>query len=44
MTDSLEEIVDYLYTMVEEMASNDKEHDMKVIIAGIGQSWSWADN
>ena len=44
MTDSLEEIVDYLYTMVEEMASNDKEHDMKVIVAGVGQRCSCADS
>ena len=44
MEDSLEEIVDYLYTMVEEMASNDEEHDMRAIVAGVGQRCSWAEN
>ena len=41
---ALEEVVDYLYTMVEEMANNDKQHDMKEIIAGVGQRCQWASN
>ena len=42
MEDSLEEVVDYLYTMVEEMAGNDTEHSMESIIKGVGQRCSWA--
>ena len=37
-----EELVDYLYTMVEEMANNDKQHEMKEIIAGIHYRSEWA--
>jgi len=44
MKDSLEEVVDYLYTMVEEMANNDSDHNMESIVAGVGQRCSWAMN
>ena len=39
---NLEEVIDYLYTMVEEMASNDTHHDTKEIIAGVGMRCEWA--
>lgn len=44
MKDSLEEVVDYLYTMVEEMANNNTNFDMQTIIAGVGQRCDWAMN
>jgi hypothetical protein len=43
MSEDLEEVVDYLYTMVEEMASNNKEHKLEEIIAAIGQRCEWAE-
>jgi len=39
---TIEEVVDYLYTMVEEMANNDTQYDMKEIIAGIHCRSEWA--
>ena len=39
---NLEEVVDYLYTMVEEMANNEAQLDTKEIIAGIHYRSEWA--
>jgi len=39
---NFEEVVDYLYTMVEEMANNDTQYDIKEIIAGIHYRSEWA--